>query len=248
MPQFFIASRDMRDGRCIVAGDDFHHLVRVRRVCEGDEIKLRCEDGKLMTGKVVAIGDDSLTAEIIDKKSPGAVSLNLTLCLALLKGKKFDFAIQKAVEVGVSGIIPVMTERTIPDIENKEQRRLERWNRIAEEAAKQCMMPGIPAVEAPRPFYELVAGISGGIKMIAHPDGSVRNLDGCLREGDGNSRLYLLVGPEGGFSDAEVASARSGGWIDFGFGFTQLRAETAAIVLPAIMMYEWSCMHENNRQ
>jgi 16S rRNA (uracil1498-N3)-methyltransferase len=248
MPQFFVRAASIRGRLCVIEGEDFHHLTRVRRVRPGDTVRLRAEDGIAFTAKVTGIGTRSLTLEIIDKKEEEILSLNLTLCAALLKGKKFDTVIQKAAETGVTRIIPVISERTIPDVEHKEHSKLERWNRIAREAAKQCMRSTMPRVEAIRAFNDMVADDVRGLKLLAHPGEESRLLKGLLKTAEREDSLALLVGPEGGFSAGEIERARGHGWVDVNFGLPQLRAETASIVLPAILMYEWGYSDEDNRQ
>ncbi len=238
MPQYFVSPPDLADGRCTVRGEDFHHLVRVRRAVEGDEIELRLQDGTLLSGRIASIGKDALIAEIIDKKAPFAVSLKLTLYAALLKGKKFDLVVQKAAELGLARVVPVATERTVPEVGEKESRRLERWNRIAAEAAKQCMRADLPEVGRVLAFGEAL-GEGHGARIIAHPGGGM-SVRGIRREAGAVNEAALLVGPEGGFSEREIEAAAADGWRTMSFGSTQLRAETAAIVLPAILIYEWS--------
>ncbi len=239
MPQYFVRPGDLADGRATVRGEDFHHLVHVRRVAAGGSIELRLPDGAGVSARVVSIGEDALIAEIIDKKAPCVVSLKLTLYAALLKGKKFDLVVQKAAELGVARVVPVATERTVPDIEEKESKRLERWNRIAAEAAKQCMRADVPAVGRVLAFAEAL-GEGAGARIIAHPAADGASARDIRRECGEAVEAALLVGPEGGFSDRELAAAALGGWRAMNFGRTQLRAETAAIVLPAILIYEWS--------
>jgi 16S rRNA (uracil1498-N3)-methyltransferase len=248
MPQFFVPPGGISGGRCVLRGDDFNHLVRVRRIKAGDTLQLRDQQGTLYESRVVHVGESSLVAEIIDKKTGPSVSLDLTLCAALLKGKKFDLVIQKATEVGVSRIIPVKSERAVPDLGGREEERLRRWRRIALEASKQCLRRGVPAVEGVRDLNSLVREPFRGLKIIAHPGGKGGGLRSFLRGAGTFSEAALLVGPEGGFSPAEAEAARSCGWIDLSVGMTQLRAETAAVVLPAILMYEWSPCDEDNGQ
>lgn len=237
MPQYFVRQEDVHGDRCAVRGEDFHHLTRVRRTAPGDEIELRLPDGSAVAARVLSVGEDALVAEIIDKKAPSVVSLSVTLYASLLKGKKFDLVVQKAAELGLARVVPVVTERTVPDVGEKEARRLERWNRIAAEAAKQCMRPDVPGVGRVLDFAEALDE-GPGARIIAHPDGGTSARD--IRASAAGSEVSLMVGPEGGFSGREIHSAGAKGWRVMSFGSTQLRAETAAIVLPAILIYEWS--------
>lgn len=251
MPQFFVSQEVISGNRCVITGKDHHHLVRVLRVHPGEIIDLRTDKGIRLTARVEEITEKSLIAEIIDKKTDETISLNISLYVSLLKGRKFETVIQKAVELGVDKIIPVSSARSVPHLEGKEQNRLERWKKIAAEAAKQCMRSEMPRIESPVSFKDAASTEASGLKIIAHPDagGSMprlcrhRDIPDIHRE---QACLHLLVGPEGGFTDSELALADDNGWKRFNFGFTQLRAETAAIVLPAILIYEWSRIHEDN--
>ena len=171
MPQFFVLPGGISGGRCVLRGDDFNHLVRVRRIKAGDGRQLRDQQGTLYESRVVHVGESSLVAEIIDKKQALPYHLGLTLCAALLKGKKFDLVIQKATETAF-GIIPVVKwSSAVPDLGGREEERLRRWRRIALEASKQCLRRGVPAVEGVRDWTSLVRETFGGLKIIAHPGG-----------------------------------------------------------------------------
>ncbi|MBP7738314.1 MAG: 16S rRNA (uracil(1498)-N(3))-methyltransferase [Spirochaetes bacterium] len=236
MPQFFVTSSSISNGRCTIGGDDFHHLVGVRRVRTGDTIRLRDDKGASLSARIESITADRLTAVIISESDAPHSPVDITLCMCLLKGGNFDLAVEKAVEVGVSRIIAVASERTVPrpsDIDSK----LRRWNRKAEEAAKQSLRERVPPVEGIRTFDEVLAGDRDRARIIAHP-GSPLTLKEFLRSTEPGA-VTLLVGPEGGFSPAELDAAAAAGWVAAGFGFSQLRAETAAPVLCGIIMYEW---------
>ncbi|MBN2158970.1 MAG: 16S rRNA (uracil(1498)-N(3))-methyltransferase [Spirochaetes bacterium] len=236
MPQFFIHSSDIIDGRCRISGDDFRHLASVRRVKAGEEIRLRDDSGAVLSARIVLVTDDSILAEITGRFSAPYSLPDITLCMSLLKGKNFDQVIEKGVEIGVARIVPVVSERTITRPTDASA-RVERWNRKSEEAAKQSLRERIPRVERIMPFEEVIASVSTPARVIAHP-GAQGSIKEFLRN-SGPSSISLLVGPEGGFSLREVADAAGAGWTPAGFGFSQLRAGTAAAVLCGIIVYEW---------
>jgi len=248
MPQFFIREGNEREGRCIIDGNDRDHLARVRRAREGDILGVRLPDGTPARARIVEVGERSIIAEIIDKKASEIIPLNLTLCAAILKGKRFETALQKAVEIGVSRIIPVISERTVPEIERKESDRLERWNRIAREAAKQCMRGDVPPVERAARIGDVLGRGFPDLRIIAHTERSGRAPRDFLCDAASFNDIAVLVGPEGGFSPREIERARENGWSELNFGFTQMRAETAAVVVPAILLYEWSHQYEDHRE
>ncbi|MFH0976023.1 MAG: RsmE family RNA methyltransferase [Spirochaetota bacterium] len=241
MPQFFIKSSNLIENKCLIEGEDFRHLRKVRRVKPGDLIDLRIDNGLICKGKICTVNADSLTVEILETKEGNSAGpdLNLILYASILKGKAFDFALQKAVETGVSKIIPVVTERTIPVIERNSSRKA-RWEKIASAAAKQCMRKDIPVVADVITFSEAVSKDRSGTKIIAHPEQRSIDIKQYFTQKEKTKDVSLLIGPEGGFTDKEVDLAEENGWNSVIFGFTSLRAETASIVFPAIVIYEWS--------
>lgn len=238
MPQFFI-NGDPVDGKCVVEGDDFRHLTRVRRVRAGDSLLLRDKNGDRLSGRVAEIFDTRMIVEIIDRQSGSAAAPSITLCAGVLKGRKFDLVIQKSVEIGVSRIIPVITARTVPVLEEKGANRAERWRRIALEASKQCLRGDVPEIEEPAALDGVLTRDFPGIRLIAHTGDQTPGLKSVARRYGMALHAALLVGPEGGFTDREVSRAAETGWIPVRMGVTAMRAETAAMVLPAILCYEW---------
>ncbi len=239
MPQFFVNSSDISEGVVKIRGNDFHHLVKVRRVSPGDKIFIRTSDGVGYEADIQSIQSDYLSASI-EKEIPyegGTTALNVYLCL--LKGANFELALQKCAEAGVSEITPVISERTIPDIKGKVDKKNERWNKIVSEAAKQCLRADVPAVNMPVDLKTAVTVQGSEVRLIAHPGGETA-LKTLLRGMPSPVSADLLIGPEGGFSIEELKLAEDNGWIVVSAGSNHLRGETAAIVIPSIILYEWS--------
>ncbi len=237
MPQFFVRSTDIVDGVCRITGEDLRHLCRSRRVSAGQYIHLRDERGFPYTARVVSVTPEYLDAVMENMGRAPRETLRLVLCASLLKGGLFDDVVRRAVEVGVRSVVPFVSERTVPTAEGAAAKR-ERWNRIAREAAKQSMRGYVPDVGEVRAFGDL-AGEGRGVKILAHPEAT--DAIGSVLAGRGAvDEAWLIVGPEGGFSPAELSAAVASGWRSASFGFSQMRAATAAMVLPAIVIYEWS--------
>lgn len=236
MPQFFITSADIVQNRCRIGGDDFRHLVTVRRAKPGDAIRLRDEKGASLVARIARITGEFIEAEIIGESAARPLPVELTLCMCLLKGKNFDTALEKAVEIGVARIIPVVSERTVPH-PSDEGARADRWSRKAEEAAKQSLRESVPPVERVITFRDLIAARHDPALIIAHPGAAVPMKE-YLR-GRRPGAVSLLVGPEGGFSPGETAAAAAAGWTAVNLGSSHLRAGTATTVLCGIIMYEW---------
>jgi 16S rRNA (uracil1498-N3)-methyltransferase len=240
MPQYFI-SIDGAPGVVVpVAGDDFIHLTKVRRVRIGDGIHLRDKNGTLFSGWVASIEKDHLLVEIAARIDRVDDRPQIVLGMSLLKNSNFELVVQKAVEVGVARIVPVVTERTIVNLQGKEEERLRRWNAIAREAAKQSMRSDIPVVSPAVSFSQFIKNEKDhSLRIITSP-----NEEGThIRDVTGSEALsgaLVLVGPEGGFSPPEIEEALGAGYSCMLFGSTQMRAETAGIVIPAIILHELS--------
>ncbi len=239
MPQFFINSSDIIDGIVKISGNDFHHLVKVRRVSPGDKIVLRRTDGIGCEAKILSVNSTCLSA-FVEKEYPVETeSLYLTVYLSILKGANFELSLQKCVEIGVSEIIPVTSERTIPDLRDKADQKILRWQKIVSESAKQCLREKIPVLSYPVDFKTAIADAAGEIKLLAHPDGNTP-IKSILRGKNSPLSADLLIGPEGGFSIKELNIAVEKGWTIVNAGVNHLRGETAAIVIPSIILYEWT--------
>jgi 16S rRNA (uracil1498-N3)-methyltransferase len=237
MPQYFIDQKLQPGSTAVITGEDFHHLSRVRRAKPGDPLLLRDSEGQLYEGWISEIHEHELIADVASPAGGESLLPELVLGMALLKNKNFELVIQKSVEVGVSSIVPLVTERTVPDIEGKEDKKLERWRTIAEEASKQSMRSSMPAVEPVSTFKDFVARSHKGFLVCAHPSREGLTLRKAA-EGCDRSCSVVLVGPEGGFSPSELALAQQKGFVNVNIGETQMRAETAGIVLPALVIYE----------
>jgi len=236
MPQFFLARENIDNNRGLIKDSDYRHLINVRRIKTGDSLQCRDEEGNPYNGRVVEINENSIVLELQIEKIDSHQQVNLHLFMSLLKGKNFELSIQKAVEVGVSSITPIVSERTIPQIDQKVDKLLERWNRIALEAAKQSLRQSIPEVNRPMHFEESLGALKDkSCGICGHPNASMIEKGFFHKPYDD---YYLLVGPEGGFSDNEISLAEKKGWHIFSFGTNHLRAETAAIVLPALIIHE----------
>lgn len=236
MPQFFIKQQNMGQGIARVEGDDYRHLVRVRRIKSGNILYLTDETGTMYYGPVTEIARDHVKVSITGSYERPLPGLNISLYMCLIKGANFEFAIQKAAEVGVNRIIPVISARTVPDPERKLEQKRERWNRIAAEACKQCMRSSTVHVGLPLPFADAITIDISQVKIIGHPGASTGIREHLVSCG-AYSSAGIIIGPEGGFSAVELEAACGAGWSTVNFGFTHLRAETAAVVIPALVIF-----------
>ncbi|HSP34232.1 MAG TPA: RsmE family RNA methyltransferase [Thermoanaerobaculia bacterium] len=208
-----------------VTGDEFHHAARVVRVREGEEVEVFDGKGHAAHGRVVAIAKESLRVDVDREIDSRESPLRITLAAAIIQPDKFELVLQKTTELGVAAIIPLVTDR----IEVRAERyrgKAERWQKIVFEAVKQSGRALIPALTEPQTFDEVVK--NPGLKIIFDAD---EPEDRGPRPGDLNPTL--LVGPEGGWSEREIAIARENGCRFRSLGPRRLRAETAAITAVA---------------
>jgi 16S rRNA (uracil1498-N3)-methyltransferase len=233
------------DGSSIkLASDEARHLRDVLRLGRGDEVFVFDGEGREFRCLVEESGRDRTTLQVSNEVVPANPEspLHLTLAVALLKGEKFDLAVQKATELGVARVVPVVTK--FADVRVRDDtdaaRRVARWQRIALEACKQSGRARVPLIDAPTAFASLIesahANAAQWCVMFAERSGV------SLIETIGNLTarplaLTALIGSEGGWADEEIALARSVGWSVVTLGGRTLRAETAAIVVATLLQH-----------
>src|SRR5215831_6250270 len=228
-PEAFAATR----AAVTLGATETRHLRNVLRLTPGDELFVFDGQGNEYRCSLVAIGADSSTADIIELVPSQAMSmLDLTLAVGLLKGEKFDLVVQKATELGVQHLLPVITRRADVKLRNDQDaaRKLTRWRRIAQEALKQCGRADAMEIEEPVEFSRLVSrDLNHDLRLLfAERDGS--SFEQAYGPSAKPSRIIALVGPEGGWSNDEVREAQQAGWTIVTLAGRTLRAETAAIV------------------
>lgn len=216
-----------------------HHLCRVLRVKVGD--RLQCLDGagSRYFGAVMACSRDAVLIEVdrrlIDPPQPH----RLTLAQALIRPERFEWVIEKATELGVSRLVPMMTHRTVRgQLTDRGPSRLERWRRIAAGAMVQSGRAVLPVIDAPRTFREVLEQLKGqrALLLLSLAAQAVP-LRAALVNHQRGLNLALLVGPEGDFSPEELEQAAQGGAEHVSLGYAVLRSETAAIAAVAIVQH-----------
>jgi 16S rRNA (uracil1498-N3)-methyltransferase len=231
LPRFLLNQPAKTHDRVELAAEQAHH-ARVRRLAPGDRVALFDGNGRSYVGTVERTTGKQLAVRV-DEELPalmGESSLTLTLAIALLKSDRFEWAIEKTTELGITRLRPFTCEHSLA---RPSAARHARWHAIALSAAKQCGRSVIPQIDAPCDFDAVLA--------TADPD-HVLFWEGCAdpsRIDDARPRATLIVGPEGGFSENEVARARDAGCTIATLGPRILRAETAAITAVALAQSAW---------
>jgi 16S rRNA (uracil1498-N3)-methyltransferase len=233
MPSFLVHPDDIVADRLTLRGDEAHH-VTVRRYSVGDFVEVVDGQGGFYRVRIDRIERTSVHGLIMDREPErGESPVRLHLAAAVMKGShRFDHVVEKATEVGVASIRPMMAERGVAT-----GNRSQRWQRLAREAAKQCGRSRVPRVGEPRDFEDALAALlrdCGTVVMAsvprgkAHPEWEFLNAD--------DASVGLMTGPEGGFSGTEEAAAVASGVQPFSWGERTLRADTACVALSALVL------------
>jgi 16S rRNA (uracil1498-N3)-methyltransferase len=217
---------------------ELRHLRKVLRLEDGDLVQVFDGSGREYTVRLA--GDQGMIEQVNENNTDSVVEL--TLVQGIAKGEKMDFIIQKAVELGVHRIIPLTSERVVVDLRGKEEARQTRWQKIAQEACKQCQRSIIPSVERVMTFPQAISarGETPGVfcyEAVRSSGQGIGHLIKDKREAF-NQGVYLYVGPEGGFSADEARRAHEAGLYLAGLGPRILRTETASLAALAILQYE----------
>ena len=227
----FYASIEQFQTKTVTLGvEETRHLRDVLRLKETDKVKVFDGEGREFLCEIEKIEKKESSLKIIEEVSPTAPEsdLDLTLAVALLKGEKFDLVVQKAVELGVSRLVPLNTKRA--DVKLKEtEKRLERWRKIALEAAKQSGRARLMRIDAPIDFEKFIESANGTRILFAERNGESFS---AVKE---SKKIVAAIGAEGGWEDAEIEAARKNGFQIVTLRGRILRAETAAISIAAIL-------------
>lgn len=236
MPRFFsdVILNDVIE----IVGNDAKHISKVLRMAIGEPLVVCDLKGYDYECKIKAIEPAKVTLKIEKKiKSTTEPNIKVSLYQGLPKGDKFDFIVQKAVELGVSEIIPVFMERCVVHIEEKNrQKKIERYNRIALEASKQSNRSQLPIVKPFVSYIEALNKMQHSNLSILFYEKSNLSLKPII-QGVKPKNISIMVGPEGGFSDSEIEVARSLKVTMASMGKRILRCETAPIYALSVLMY-----------
>ena len=237
MPRFFMAGTNILGGMAIMKGRDAEH-VRVLRLRPGEDMIICDGQGTDYKCRLVSADKEQVEAEVIEVvRCPAEPSVKVTVLCGLPKGDKTDFIIQKAVEAGACEIMFTVSERCIVKPEQAEK-KLERWNRISEEAAKQSGRGIIPQVSLLNSFASaLDAAKKCELALFMYETGERESLSNALSEAKNVTTAAIITGPEGGFEKYEVDLARACGMHICTMGNRILRCETAPIVALSALMF-----------
>jgi 16S rRNA (uracil1498-N3)-methyltransferase len=230
----WIADRSAGD-RAWLTGANAEHLSRVLRAKPGQKFDIGVE-GVVREGTVVSVSPDLVEFELGASIAPSILP-EISVLLSIYKFDRLEWAIEKLTELGVARILPVISRRTEAHLGKAAEKRLERWRKIALEAAQQARRAQPPEILSPLTLKKAITGVSG-CRIVLDEGEELTSLKSALQ--DCKPPVWLALGPEGGWAPEEIELFRENGWKTALLGRTILRAETAAIVAVAITMAEWS--------
>jgi len=227
---------EVSGNRAALVGSHAAHLVRVLRARNGQEFDI-VADAVVRRGTVVSISDTRVEFELREEVRAESLAPPIHLLLAIFKFDRMEWAIEKATELGVSRIVPVVARRTDAHLASAATKRVERWNRITVQAAEQSRRAAVPVVAAPIKLREAVH--SPAALRIVLSESEIRTpLRTALADHESKGEKSLAIGPEGGWTEDELDLFQQEGWIPASLGPAVLRAETAAIAAIAIVLSE----------
>ena len=215
------------------------HVLTVLRFKPGATLVLFDGSGREFDAQLEAVGNRRARVRIsIERSTRSESPLQVTLAQGISRGERMDYTLQKAVELGVAEIIPLLTECSVVrlDVEQKERKR-EHWQQLVIGACEQSGRVRVPAVRAPLPLGEFLSSPQRpGLNLLLDPTANAVVNDLPAPQAH---QILLLVGPEGGLSDAEIAAAQRAGFTRIRFGPRILRTETAALVALSLLQARW---------
>jgi len=244
MHRCFIESRRWNEETIIPSESEAHHLLHVMRAEEGDRVEVF--DGGGLEAEAVVRYDcgKRLVLDVQISKNAASRPFDITLIQAIPKGARSDLIIEKATEMGVSRIIPVISKRVIVRLKGKQaEKRVERWNRVAKSAAKQCGTKWLPQIDDICSYSSVLKNLSGfDVILLGSLVDGVKPLKNVIENLHGSKpkSLAIIIGPEGDLTPSEIEASLSAGAIPVSFGNLVLRAETAAIYALSVLSYEFN--------
>ena len=235
MHRFFTS--DIQAHTAAVRGEDVKHISRVLRLRVGDSVQLCDGQGNECDASIASIAPDAVTFETQPwRRAKSEPDVSVTLFQCLPKAGKMETIIQKCVELGACGFVPVQSERCVVVLKPPYEGRIERWQRVSEEAAKQSRRGIVPVVALPEPLKSLDFSAFDTV-LVAYENERTVSLKQALRSG-AHKTIAIVIGPEGGFSEEEIAILTTRGAASVSLGTRILRTETAGMAMLAQIMYE----------
>ena len=243
MPRFFVKTEQVKNGEIIIIGEDVKHIKNVLRKQIGDIIEIcNQETGKAYKCEISEIREEQITSNIIEGIRNEETKIKVDIYQGLPKADKMELIIQKSIELGVNAIIPVEMKRCVVKLDSKtENKKIERWQKIAESAAKQSGRNTVPEIHRVIKVEEIAKLKDSYDSIIVCYENEKENYikNELLKlKGTQNLRIAVIIGPEGGLEEKDVEYLKQNGAAIVTLGNRILRTETVALNILSIIMYE----------
>lgn len=242
MPRFFVERENISENKITITNTDVAHITRVLRMNVGEPLTICDGMGNDYETKISQISEKSIDCDIISKeKSNTEPDVKVTLFQCLPKASKMEYIIQKTTELGISKIVPCASMRCVVKLDGKkaEQKKQERWQKIASEAAKQCGRGIIPQVSMPMTIKEVMQNAKDyDLFFVPYECEEQTNIKSVLTSAKEPKNVAFIIGPEGGFDPSEIDMIQKAGIKTVTLGRRILRTETAGEAVLAMTMYE----------
>ena len=242
MARFFLPRTKIQGDRGIIDGQERTHLAKVLRLRAGDAVTVFDDSGWEHDAVIESLTTERGELRILQSRETGRdPTMPIVLAVALTKGEKFDWVVEKATELGVQTILPFASRYTVPKLDREKiNKRTERWQKIAVSAAKQCGRTRVPEVGRLCDFEDLIhRPWPETLKLIFWEKETEQTLQQIYDKQRHPKAVLLAIGPEGGFSAQEAESAKAQGFESVQIGPRILRAETAALTALALVQFLW---------
>ena len=244
MPRFFIKENQIQNNKITIIGEDVNHIKNVIRKQIGDIIEICNQDNeKSYKCEIEKIEEKQITTKIIEELKAQESNIKVDIFQGLPKAEKMELIIQKSVELGANAIIPVNMKRCVVKLDSKsEEKKIERWQKISESAAKQCGRNNIPEVKHLVNIKNICNKIKDYDAMIVayenEKENTLKQELTKLKNKQKNLKIGIVIGPEGGLEENDVKLLKESGAKIITLGHRILRTETVALNMLSIIMYE----------
>jgi len=236
--QFFVPRLAEGVSRIVLEGEEHRHLAKAARVRPGETVWLFDGSGRRFLARVETVGEERTSLAVLKAEEPETPRTRVMLAACLVEARKFDDILEKASELGCSDVLPVESARSLKAPGERAEKKLERWRRIAREAAKQCKSRFLTEVHPPRPLRDLLREPPAERRIFLSEHGG-RPLRDVVADA-GPDAVVLLVGPTGGWTEGEERDIRRAGFEAASLGRRILKSETAALAGTFLIVHHWS--------